>query len=223
MNKKLSFLVTMILGLNIMIFSVPSQAEAGLKLFKMVGDALNFNSKKLPNIKPGAKMVLANGNTYQIVDKANNYEEAYRYASSVDAHLAIIANLEENQMIYNFMAAQKIDSAYIGLADHMFKNNWRWPNGTAPSYNKWLKGQPDRSSKKLRYVKLSKKHKKGEWVVGPFKKQNPNDKLYFIIQWDKEKVEQVTVPVNNDVVIYYEPDNGVDVLNSDDSYDSLEG
>lgn len=195
MLKKWMAPVAAFMALQAFSITYTEVAEAGL------GDGGAFasvfqKSPKLAPIKPGTVMQLANGISYQIMDNANSYEEAYKYASSVGGRLAFINEPADCQMLYNFMVAQKIDSAYIGLADHMFAGKWRWPNGTSPKFYNWKKGEPDRSNKKNRYAMLSKQNKKGTWSAGPFRRKNPTDpKIYYIIQWDpNEKTLRVDEP-----------------------------
>lgn len=161
--------------------------EAGL-LSKVDMSSIKNPFKKAPKmgyIEPGTIMQLDNGIYYQIMDNANSYEEAYRYASSVDGRLAILDTPEDCQLVYDFMVAQKIDSAYIGLADHMFNGKWRWPNGTSPYYTNWKKGEPNRSSKRNMYAMLSKQNKKGTWSAGTFRRRSEEEPpINYIIQWD---------------------------------------
>ncbi|XP_059846844.1 CD209 antigen-like protein C isoform X2 [Hypanus sabinus] len=78
---------------------------------------------------------------YHLSLSTETWVEAQRQCASVDAHLVVINNAEEQEFLGSILQ----DRYWIGLSDTESEDDWRWVDGTdysLPSIN-WNEGEPN--------------------------------------------------------------------------------
>ncbi|XP_072925303.1 uncharacterized protein [Hemitrygon akajei] len=78
---------------------------------------------------------------YQFSSSAQSWTEAQRHCASVDAHLVVINNAEEQ----DFLRRTLQNRCWIGLSDAESEGDWMWVDGTdySSSLTNWDEGEPN--------------------------------------------------------------------------------
>ncbi|XP_059846839.1 C-type lectin domain family 10 member A-like [Hypanus sabinus] len=78
---------------------------------------------------------------YQFSSSARSWTEAQRHCASVDAHLVVINNAEEQ----DFLRRTLQNRCWIGLSDAESEGDWIWVDGTdySSSLTNWAEGEPN--------------------------------------------------------------------------------
>ncbi|XP_072925310.1 CD209 antigen-like protein C [Hemitrygon akajei] len=78
---------------------------------------------------------------YRFSLSTKTWVEAQRQCASVDAHLVVINNAEEQ----DFLGENLQNRYWIGLSDAASEGDWRWVDGTdySSSSTNWMEGEPN--------------------------------------------------------------------------------
>uniref|UniRef100_A0A3Q3MNZ8 C-type lectin domain-containing protein n=1 Tax=Mastacembelus armatus TaxID=205130 RepID=A0A3Q3MNZ8_9TELE len=72
-----------------------------------------------------------------------NWNDSKKYCESVDAHLVIISNHEEQEFITSLVQTTNL-YYWIGLTDQETESQWKWVNGTVATTTEAGEGEPIR-------------------------------------------------------------------------------
>uniref|UniRef100_A0A671YZW6 C-type lectin domain-containing protein n=1 Tax=Sparus aurata TaxID=8175 RepID=A0A671YZW6_SPAAU len=75
--------------------------------------------------------------TFVLIETLMTWTEAQSYCREHHTDLASVRNTAENQKIKDLVSAGYI--VWIGL----FRDSWKWSDGSSSSFRHWLQGQPD--------------------------------------------------------------------------------
>ncbi len=98
-----------------------------------------------------------NGHQYYCSTSPNTWEAAQSVCASNGGYLAVINDAAENAYLASLLTIQ---SAYIGLSDHVTEGNFQWVNGESVGYTNWYPGQPNDYNYDQDYVEMLNN---GEW------------------------------------------------------------
>ncbi|XP_038066255.1 alpha-N-acetylgalactosamine-specific lectin-like [Patiria miniata] len=89
-----------------------------------------------------------NGNCYRYFGIGKNYDEAEKhcqeFAQVGQGHLASITSAEENDLLLTmFKSSGGNDRLWIGFNDLAEEGNYIWADGSAVSYTKWRRSEPN--------------------------------------------------------------------------------
>ena len=76
--------------------------------------------------------------TFVFINTSKTWTEAHNYCRANHTDLASVRNMAENEKIKAMIAAGG-DYAWIGL----FRDSWKWSDGSTSSFSFWKNGQPD--------------------------------------------------------------------------------
>lgn len=137
------------------------------------------------------------GHKYYCSREKMTWPDAQAFCVANGGTLAIINSAAENQFLARILDAS---SAYIGLSDADEEGNFKWVDGSTPSYTKWYPRQPNDYKGSQDYVEMLRS---GYW-----NDQYNNKPLEFIMEVSCINIEQTSGPVNladardGDVVSY---------------------
>ena len=98
-----------------------------------------------------------NGHQYYCSTAPATWQNAQAVASSNGGYLAIVNDASENAFLANLLTIQ---SAYIGLSDHITEGQFQWVDGSPVTYTNWYAGQPNDFNQNQDYVEMLNN---GEW------------------------------------------------------------
>ncbi|KAM8754908.1 macrophage mannose receptor 1-like [Acanthopagrus schlegelii] len=76
--------------------------------------------------------------TFVFIKTPMNWTEAQSYCREHHTDLASVRNMTENQKVADLVPAKHI--VWIGL----YRNSWKWSDGSDSSFRHWFQGQPDK-------------------------------------------------------------------------------
>jgi len=80
------------------------------------------------------------GHNYYCSNSPATWLSAQTVCSDLGGYLAVVNNAGENAFLANILTIQ---SAYIGLSDHVNEGQFQWVNGEELTYTNWYQGQPN--------------------------------------------------------------------------------
>ncbi len=92
-----------------------------------------------------------NGHNYYCSNSPLTWLNAQDACSDLGGYLAVINDAEENEFLANILTIQ---SAYIGLSDHVNEGQFQWVNGEAVTYTNWYTGQPNNYNNDQDYCEM---------------------------------------------------------------------
>ncbi len=98
-----------------------------------------------------------NGSQYYCSNAPATWQSAQAVCASNGGYLAVVNDSAENAFLANLLTIQ---SAYIGLSDHVTEGNFQWVNGDPVTYTNWYAGQPNDYNNNQDYVEMLNN---GEW------------------------------------------------------------
>uniref|UniRef100_A0A671YBB9 C-type lectin domain-containing protein n=1 Tax=Sparus aurata TaxID=8175 RepID=A0A671YBB9_SPAAU len=104
--------------------------------------------------------------TFVLIEGKKNWTEAQSYCRKHHTDLASVRNAAENQKVDDVIPAEQ--SAWIGL----FRDSWKWSDGSFSSFRYWLQGQPDNVGGKDVCVSADL-GSNGQWSDDPCDKKRP--------------------------------------------------
>ncbi len=157
---------------------------------KMIAPVIpTLTAKQLRDYKTSEKspvFTAADGSThtYQIFKGVRTWVAAKRFCEMLGGHLATMTTPEENQFVYRFMRDSGYLTAYFGLWDEHFTDDWAWVTGEPFAFSNWHKGEPSRSLRE-RYGMYFYKHTDATWNDSHFYEHWKDDTgCSFICEWD---------------------------------------
>ncbi|KAL6119017.1 uncharacterized protein ACO6RY_03680 [Pungitius sinensis] len=96
------------------------------------------------------------GETFILISISMNWTQAQTYCREHHTDLAIVRNLAENQKVQSLVPPQSI--VRIGL----FRDGWKWSDGTDSSFTNWKNGEPKLSNEICAAADFSAN---GQWQV----------------------------------------------------------
>jgi hypothetical protein len=143
---------------------------------RLFGEDTNMTSK--PEESP---ICTFNGHVYKLCNELASWDMAKNKCAAMGGTLVIIKSQEENSFV--FSKIKDISGIiYIGASDVEREGLWKWPDGSAVTYNKWPGGQPEVYHGTAHYAAFNPV-KSGDYWIHPDK----NDPTYgFICYWESE-------------------------------------
>lgn len=124
-----------------------------------------------------------NGSQYYCSTTSATWPQAKAVCESKGGHLVSINSQEENNYLANILTLQ---SAWIGLSDHLSEGSFKWTNGDALNYTNWYPGQPNNYNNNQDYVEIMNN---GQW-----NDQYNYYSLEYIMEIPCSSIEQVSGP-----------------------------
>lgn len=85
-----------------------------------------------------------NGHQYQRFDALSSWPSARLSCEGKGAHLATLANAEEDNWVWRKLAANAINKRpWLGGTDELIEGDWRWVTGEPWGYSHWSPGEPN--------------------------------------------------------------------------------
>ncbi|XP_059210520.1 macrophage mannose receptor 1-like [Centropristis striata] len=106
----------------------------------MYGDGLWYDRRCTENHRAVCCDVRGQDVTFVLTDFKMNWTEAQSYCRENHTDLASVRNQAENQKVYELVPG-RYTYVWIGL----FRDSWKWSDGSSSSFRHWLPGQPDNS------------------------------------------------------------------------------
>ncbi|XP_059208067.1 macrophage mannose receptor 1-like [Centropristis striata] len=97
--------------------------------------------------------------TFVLTDDSMTWTEAQSYCREHHTDLASVRNQAENQKVQELVQAAGVDFVWIGL----FRDSWKWSDGSNSSFRRWLPGQPD-NKKGMEACAAADFRSSGRWV-----------------------------------------------------------
>jgi hypothetical protein len=124
-----------------------------------------------------------NGSQYYCSTSTASWLDAKNNCASNGGYLVSINSHEENQYLASILTLQ---SAWIGLSDHLNEGHFKWTNGDNLSYTNWAAGQPNNYYNNQDYVEMLSD---GKW-----NDQYNHYKLEYIMEIPCSQVVQTEGP-----------------------------
>lgn len=91
--------------------------------------------------RPDSCLIYKN-HLYAIIDTASSWEEAEAVCESYGGHLAVINDVQENEVLFDYMTNKGYSSAFFGYSIQD-DGSWEWVDGSTSSYTNWGYGEPN--------------------------------------------------------------------------------
>lgn len=92
-----------------------------------------------------------NGSSYYCSTETSTWQVAQNICEGYGGYLAVINDAEENAFLANILTLQ---SAFIGLSDHITEGHFQWSNGDPITYSNWYAGQPNNYNNDQDYCEM---------------------------------------------------------------------
>ena len=119
------------------------------------------------------------GHTYQLFNKAANWDEAEEFCKSLGGHLVTINNADEQKMIEIMLKSSEKKFWLQWLGGIKKDSVWQWVTGEEFNYNNFAERQPDNSGDYLQIYSWGEDYE-GFWDDT----DNGNQDHGFICEWD---------------------------------------
>lgn len=159
-------------------------------------DALHQNIKMQPlqtNPLIPEDAVYFNGSYYKVFSVTSGamgseaWKEAKAYCDSLDGHLAVISNQEENDFLVSYLRQLNLSNAYFGYTDEAEEGKWVWVDCDEKStFENWVPGEPNFSDENYAMFCLGYggEYGKGKWNNGRFGSVWVAEPLDYICEWN---------------------------------------
>lgn len=159
-------------------------------------DALHQNIKMQPlqtNLLIPEDAVYFNGSYYKVFSVTSGamgseaWKEAKAYCDSLDGHLAVISNQEENDFLVSYLRQLNLSNAYFGYTDEAEEGKWVWVDCDEKStFENWVPGEPNFSDENYAMFCLGYggEYGKGKWNNGRFGSVWVAEPLDYICEWN---------------------------------------
>jgi len=159
--------------------SLVNKAEAYYEYNPNTGAISRPVVKQIPN-----DALHFNGHYYYIYSNVcNSWEEAEMFCRARGGHLAVINDMQENIVLFDYMKLMNLQNAYFGFTDREREGYWRWIDGTPVTFTNWAKGEPNNEGGREHYGMFYWKFQY-EWNDGSFRPGTVNGGDSFICEWD---------------------------------------
>ncbi|XP_059208033.1 C-type mannose receptor 2-like [Centropristis striata] len=207
-----SFMLTFIKKHQTAEKNIQTQKNSNIKFASMLCVMLPLHSSSL-DLFSGLNV------TFNLTDDRMIWTEAQSYCREHHTDLASVRNQAENQKVHELIPAG-VRYVWIGL----FRDSWKWSDGSSSSFRRWLPGQPD-NSKGTEACAAADFRSSGRWVdlncnsrrpficYGPVSKQvfrlrlrssvDPNDPAVMEAMLKQFKQKLKAQGVNDDVTLSF--------------------